>query len=229
MLKGIKIVRGKEFLEEKDRNCLCKTRKRIEMKTIIPPFPELSVHCWYPDSWGHLWDCRTCWCFPRSLRVLSGSPQAPLELRKNFHSDSDIPTVVACLLPSTLPVADFPCDLFKFLTLDFSLVVTGIGLKRCSESHCYLEEASGSWRFPLSAPVIEVPFTFTSCHCFSAFGLSFQLLFRRASLLIYSMVRSLLPLDRPGMERQCVHICPYLCGERRSEGLGRYFSCSSEQ
>lgn len=43
--------------------------------------------------------------------VLSGSPQDPLELQKNFHSDSDIPTVVTCLPTSTLPVADFPCDL----------------------------------------------------------------------------------------------------------------------
>lgn len=46
--------------------------------------------------------------------VLSGSPQAPLELQKNFHSDSDIPTVVPSLPTSTQPVADFPYDLFKF-------------------------------------------------------------------------------------------------------------------
>lgn len=90
----------------------------------------------------------------------------------------------------------FPMTGSNSVTLNLSLMVTGIGLKRLSESHCYLEEASCSGHFPLAAPVIEVSFTFTSCHCFSPFGLSFQLLVRRASLLIYSMARSLLPLER---------------------------------
>lgn len=122
----------------------------------------------------------------------------------------------------------FPVTCENSVTLNLSLVVMGIGLKRCSESHCYLEEASGSGHFPLAAPVTEVSFTFTSCHCFSPFGLSFQFLVRRASLLIYSVVRSLLPLDRLDTERRRVHVCPYLCVEGRSKGLGRYFSCSSE-
>lgn len=199
------------------------------MKTILSPFPELSVQSQYPDSWHHLWDCRTCCCFPRSLRGAFWQPSSP------FGTTEKISTVtvtfpqwwhvfqtVLCLL-QILPVT---CE--NSVTLNLSLMVTGIGLKRCSESHCYLEEASGSGHFPLAAPVTDVSFTFTSCHCFSPFGLSFQLLVRRASLLIYSMVRSLLPLDRLDMERQRVHVCPYLCVEGRSKGLGRYFSCSSE-
>lgn len=80
--------------------------------------------------------------------MLSGSPQALLELQKSFHSDTDIPTVVAYLLTSTLPVADFPYDLFTFLTLKLSLMVASISLKRLSESCYYLEEATSSGHFP---------------------------------------------------------------------------------
>lgn len=74
-----------------------------------------------------------------------------------FHSDSDSPTVVACLPISTLQISTVTCS--NSITLELSLMVTGTGLKRHSESHCYLEEASGSEHFPLAAPVIEVSFT----------------------------------------------------------------------
>lgn len=109
--------------------------------------------------------------------------------------------------------ADFYCDLFKFHYSWTFLDGHWHWPQKTLWVSLLFRRGVWLWAFSISCTCYWSVFHFTSCHCFSPFGPSFQLLVRRASLLIYPTVRSLLPLDRLGMERQCVYVCLYLCGE----------------